>query len=78
MLFLQFWKDKQKPNTDSPAARESAADTRTDAALLDAVAGAIALQRLSSPLDALGERLKATTEIGLRQVARNLGSDLDS
>jgi methyl-accepting chemotaxis protein len=69
MLFLQFWKHKQKPDADSPAARESASDTRTDAALLDAVAGAIALQRLSSPLDALGERLKATTEIGLRQVA---------
>jgi methyl-accepting chemotaxis protein len=69
MLFLQFWKDRQKPGADSSAARESAADTRTDAALLDAVAGAIALQRLSSPLDALGERLKATTEVGLRQVA---------
>ena len=34
MLFLQFWKDRQKPGADSSAARESAADTRTDAALL--------------------------------------------
>ena len=67
MLFLQFWKNRQKPDADSSAEHEPAADTRTDAALLDAVAGAIALQRLSSPLDALGERLKATTEVGLRQ-----------
>lgn len=69
MLLLQFWKSRQKPGSDSSATNESAADMSTDAALLDAVAGAIALQRLSSPLDALGERLKATTEDGLRQVA---------
>lgn len=69
MLLFQFWKNMQKPGNSSPVAHKSADDARTDAALLDAVAGAIALQRLSSPLDALGERLKATTEVGLRQVA---------
>lgn len=69
MLLLKFWKKRKSPDTESSAEHTSAANTRTDAALLDAVAGAIALQRLSSPLDALGERLKATTEVGLRQVA---------
>lgn len=69
MRFLQFWKGKENPAVSSLTNALPAADTRTDAALLDAVAGAIALQRLASPLDALGTRVNATTEDGLRQVA---------
>ncbi|MBE1427069.1 methyl-accepting chemotaxis protein [Desulfomicrobium macestii] len=69
MQFLQFWISKRNKDVSSPASTPPGADTRTDAALLDAVAGAIALQRLASPLDALGSRVNATTEDGLRQVA---------
>jgi methyl-accepting chemotaxis protein len=68
MRFIQFWKDKRSSAhaVDMPAEPESGACT--DTALLDAVAGAIALQRLAAPLDAMGTRLLATTEDGLRQV----------
>ena len=69
MQFLQFWTNKKKSDDIALTSTPPAADTRTDAALLDAVAGAIALQRLASPLDALGTRVNATTEDGLRQVA---------
>ncbi len=69
MLFLQFWKDRHKADLGSSAHPEPSADARTDAALLDAVAGAITLQRLAAPLDAMGARLQATTEEGLRQMA---------
>jgi len=68
MLLLHFWKNK-KTSGDSLPVNPDSADTRTDAALLDTVAGAIALQRLADPLNALGERLKSTTEEGLRQAA---------
>jgi methyl-accepting chemotaxis protein len=69
MQFLQFWTKKKKSDGIALTSTPPAADTRTDAALLDAVAGAIALQRLASPLDSLGTRVNATTEDGLRQVA---------
>lgn len=69
MLFLQFWKGRAKPDDTPSAISTTAPSACTDAALLDAVAGAIALQRLAAPLDDMGTRLKATTENGLRQVA---------
>ncbi|WP_028578682.1 methyl-accepting chemotaxis protein [Desulfomicrobium escambiense] len=69
MLFLQFWKSRNKSDDTPSAVSTTAPDTCTDAALLDAVAGAIALQRLAAPLNDMGTRLKATTENGLRQVA---------
>lgn len=68
MFFLQFWKDR---TTDASLTTNMEADgeTGTDTALLDAVAGAIALQRLAVPLNEMGLRLRSTTENGLMQVA---------
>lgn len=69
MPFLQFWKEKYNAGVPCPTAGKATSDACTDEALLDAVAGAIALQRLAAPLDAMGTRLRTTTENGRRQVA---------